>query len=169
MVNKTKESRKQAIKAEKYILLFLLISYISGVCSGCYFVLSNKDNALFTSYITTGDAINVGIFFILSLLLKYSGILSVLLYFLPFFSGIQNSANYCNYLLMDNIPVYSIISDAIKDTAIVLLLILYIIVILSQILNRKFNIKKDLKYFLLYFSGMTVIYIIDYIITTVVF
>lgn len=169
MVHKSKENRKQFIKAEKYILILLVISYIAGVCSGCYFVLSNKDNAIFTSYITTGNAINIGIFFILALLLKYSGVLSGLLYVLPFFSGIQNSACYCRYFLMDKVPVESLIFAVIKDSAVILLLILYIIVIISQILNRKYNIKKDFKYFSLYFSGMIIVYIIDFIIKTIIF
>jgi len=164
MVHKNKEKRNKQNKIEKYILAILIISYVVGLCYGCYFVVSNENNAVFVSYITSNNFINTLIFFIAVILLKYSGILSGILYILPFFSGIQNSAYYCNILLNKETILHNIVFVVLRDTAVLFLLILYIIVTISQIINKKNNIKKDIKLFYVYISGALVTHLLHYVI-----
>ena len=164
MVHKNREKRNRQNRVEKYILAILIVSYVAGLCYGCYFVVSNENNAVFVSYITSNNFINTLIFFIAVILLKYSGILSGILYILPFFSGIQNSAYYCNILLNKETILHSIVFDVLRDTAVLFLLILYIIVTISQIINKKNNIKKDIKLFYVYISGALVTHLLHYVI-----
>lgn len=169
MVKKTKAIHKP-LKPEKYFLILLIISYAAGVCSGSYFSLSSSENTDYIKYLFFNSSLNSIIYFIIALLLKYSGILNGVLYIIPFFTGIQNSASYCKNIIQNShIITYNYISEAIRDSAVLMLLILYIIIIMTQILNKKYNIKKDLKYFSVYFLAVLTIYILFYILNNFIF
>lgn len=168
MVNKNSKSKKY-INAEKYIFLLLLLSYIIGVATGSYFILSNKENAEFTAYIISQNSFKVLLYFIMTLLFKYSGILSGMLGILPLFLGIHNASGYCSVMLHKEAVKYETALTMLKDTAIVMLLVFYIIVVINQILNNKYVPKKDLKYFTAYFSAAAIVLLIEYIMKTFIF
>jgi len=90
--------------------------------------------------------------------------------FTVIFLGIQNSANYCNYILNNSDKIiYSTVVSVVKDSAITLILILYIIITIIQIFNKKYIIKKDLKYFTIYFAGASIVLVLEYILKTFIF
>lgn len=169
MVSKTKRNRKKYINAEKYILTLLIIFYIAGVSSGCYFVLSSNENAYFVNYVLSDNSFKIFLYFFAAFLLKYSGIFSGGLYILLFFLGIQNSVSYCNMILNREDIFYDTILNILKDTSVTMLLILYIIIIVSQLINKKFNLKKDIKYLSVYIIGVSVILSIEFIINKFIF
>ena len=169
MVNKTKENRRKYLNTEKYILILLLVVYFTGVYSGCYLVFNEKIDTGFIDNIAGNNFLNTAVFFIAVILLKYSGILSGTMYILPFCSGIQNSVQYCSYILNNGKISYMIILEILRDTSILLLLVIYIILIINQILSKKYNIKKDIRYFSVYISGVIIIYLMEYILKSIIF
>jgi len=168
MVNK-KFNNKKIINAEKYIFLLLLLSYITGICIGSFFVFSNNDNAKFTNVLISQKDFKVLLYFIIALLLKYSGVLSGMLSILPLFLGIQNAANYSCCILNISDTKYKTAFTILKDTAIVMLLVFYIIIIINQIINKKYILKKDIKYFTVYFIAATVIIVLGNILKKFIF
>ena len=169
MIKKIKEKRNNT-DIEKYIFILLIIAYISGIISGCCFIFKNPDNIELTKYLSLNNTITFIIYLISAFLLKYSGILCGFIFFLPFLNGVQNSVYYSKILLFSNdINLYLNIINAIKDTAISLLLILYLIVIISQIIYRKYNIKKDLKYFTAYIVSSILIYLMHSLLIRCIF
>ncbi len=168
MVNK-KFSSKKHINTDKYIFMLLLLSYIAGICIGSFFVLSDSENARFTNVILSQINFKVLLYFIMALLLKYSGVLSGILGILPLFIGIQNSADYCCGILNKTDIKYETALTMLKDTSIVMLLVFYIIVIINQIINKKYNLKKDIKYFSVYFMAATAVLIMEYVLKTFIF
>lgn len=160
-------TKNKKIYAEKHILIILIVLYIIGISIGSIFILNiNKPNLL----LKYNNAINTLLYFIIAITLKYSGVLSCTICFLPLMMGIQNSAFYCNRLLnYNNDTIHELILAAIKDTSIIMLLILYIIVIISQILNNRYNIKRDMQYFLSYFIGVNAIIIFEFLLKTFIF
>lgn len=168
MVNKKTNSNK-LVKTEKYVFFLLLLSYITGICTGSFFVFSDDINMVFTQKVLSPNDFKVLLYFIMAFMLKYSGIASGLLIVLPFFLGIQNSADYsCNIITAD-LKKYEAALTTIKDTAVIMLLILYIMIIISQIINKKYAIKKDIKYFIVYFSGTTIILVLKNILEIILF
>ena len=168
MVNK-KLNFKKAINAEKYIFCILLLGYILGICIGSFFVLDNAENATFTSNVMSDKNFKALLYFIIALLLKYSGVLSGLLIILPMFLGIHNSAGYSCIILNNESLKYKTAFAMLKDTAIVMLLVLYIVLIVNQIINKKYNLKKDCKYFIVYFGASSLIILIEQLINTILF
>ena len=168
MVNKSIYNKK-IINAEKYIFCILLLGYITGICIGSYFVLSNTENADFTNNVLSDSTFKVLLFFIIALLLKYSGILSGLLIILPMFLGVHNSAGYSCIILNKSTIKYKTAFTMLKDTAIVMLLVFYIILIVNQIINKKYNLKRDLKYFTIYFTASVVVLLIEFILSNIIF
>lgn len=170
MVKNVKKNKKSYANAEIHTLILLLSAYLLGVCIGCFYVYSNKSNAIFSLNVINSYAAKNILYFVAALILKYSGILSGIICILPVFIGIQNSIYYCSYILnsTDKI-IYTTILTVIKDSALTFLLILYIIVIVSQILNQKYVLKKDLKYFAVYFSGANIIILLEYLLKTFIF
>ena len=160
MVKKYKHTKNNKIKTESYLFLVLTLAYILGISSGCYFILNNYNNLIFAKHIILNKTLNSMIYLITILLFKYSGILNVLLYTIPFFIGIQNSVLYCNKLTDNNRFILNNLHTIIKDTAILFLIILYLIITLLQILCKKYNIKKDIKYFSIYICGIIIIHIL---------
>ncbi len=164
MVSKNINNKKR-VYADKHILTILIFLYIIGISVGSIFIFSIDKTDIFLKY---NNAINTLLYFVIAITLKYSGVLSCTISFLPLVLGIQNSAYYCNCLLnYNNKVIFELILSAIKDTSIVMLLILYIIVIISQILNNRYNIKKDFKYFITYFIGVNIIIVLDFIIKSI--
>ena len=170
MVNRIKNKQQIKINTEKYTLILLTIGYILGVCVGCFFVLSGNDNAaLANRVVQSGDAKPL-LYFMLALMLKYSGILNGAICTLPIFLGIQNSIYYSSkILIIDEFNIIKGIIGVAKDTAVVLLLIMYIIVIVKQIINKKYNLKKDIKYFIMYFCGAFIVVLLESVITGFLF
>ena len=170
MVSKIKKNTKIKINSEKYIQGLLLIGYFTGLCAGSYFIFSSRENAAFANNVLNAGTIKSLVYFPVALILKYSGILSGALCTLTFFSGIQNSAAYCNNILnSNNNYIYSTVITMFKDTAVLMLLILYITIIINQVINGKYNIKKDFKYFSVYFCGAAIINIFEYILKNFIF
>jgi len=170
MMLKKNRNIKNNAAFEKYILIVLLSSYLLGVCIGCYFIFSSDINYGYAENIVQIQTFGILLYFVIALILKYSGILKGIIYILITFLGIQNSANYCNYILnkSDKI-IYSTVLAVIKDSTVTLLLILYIIVIINQIINKKYIVKKDLKYFSVYFTGALIILLLEYALKTFIF
>lgn len=173
MVNKTIQRPKTATKnkrlrAEKNILIMLIIIYISGLCTGSMFVFGLKDSSAVMNYIHSTSIAQIIIYFILILILKYSGFLSCLICIFPAVLGIQNAAVYCKEITNSRQISYTLISAILKDTSAAMLFLLYIIIIITQIVNKKYNIKRDLKYFLVYFIGINIIYIINAVINKII-
>ena len=144
---------KNKINAEKYFFIILLFSYITGICIGSYFVFSDSNTAEFTKNILTDSNFKVILYFFISMLLKYAGVLSGIIFFVPMLFGIQNSADYCCYILEKASIKYETALTPIKDTAVAMLLILYIVVILNQAFNNKYNVKRDIKLLSVYVTG----------------
>ena len=168
MVNKNSKAKKY-INAEKYIFALLLLSYIIGVSIGSYFILSNRENAEFTANIISRNSFKVLLYFIMTLLFKYSGVLSGMLGILPLFLGIHNASGYCTVLLEKGDIKYETALILLKDTAIVMLLVFYIIVVINQILNDRYVPKKDIKYFIVYFFAAIMVILLEYILKTFIF
>lgn len=157
------------IDCEKYIFGLLLFAYILGVCLGCYFVFSSKENAIFTSYLVSKSPLKIIMYFIFALILKYSGVLSSFVCLLPALVGLQNSVYYCSIILEKNKDVFvSLLPLVLKDTSITLLLIIYITLIAYQIIEKKYDYKNDFKYFSVYVIGSVSVLAIDYAIKSFV-
>ena len=170
MVSKIKSSKKEYINTEKYALILLLFGYVLGILIGCFFVYSNAENAELINNLIKDSYVKKLIYFISALILKYSGILSGAICTLPIFSGIQNSAYYCSYILnSDKKIIYKIVLKMLSDTALTILLILYLIIIINQIANKKYNLKKDFKYFSVYIGGSSIIIILKYVLENFIF
>ena len=161
MINKKTRSIK--FKLENYIEILLTSGYIFGVLIGCFYTLSN--NCSYDSLIVSNKYFYTIIYFIITIILKYSGILSGAVCTLPIVLGIQNSAYYCSLILSYKYKfIYNALLMIIRDTAIIILLILYITIIMYQIINKKYNIKKDIRLFFMYFSGSVIINLLHYMI-----
>ena len=169
MINKNNGNKRNRI-IEKYTFILLISGYVSGICIGAFFVFSNAENAAFTQTVVKNNDLKTLVFFVLALILKYSGILSGAMCTLPLFLGIHNSAYYCNYIISSkNKLIYTAVLDMLKDTSVCILLILYIMIIIIQITSKKYIIKKDIKYLAVYLSGAAIIYILEYTLKIFIF
>lgn len=169
MLYKKNKNEDSFIEAEKYIFGLLLFAYILGVCLGCYFVFSNKENEVFISYLTSKSPLRILMYFIFVLVLKYSGVLSSFVCLLPAMLGLQNSVYYCSEILQKKEGViFSFIPLILKDTTITLLLIIYITLVVFQIISKKYDTKNDFKYFSVYIIGIVSVLAIDYAISSII-
>ena len=89
------KSKGLSINLEKYIFSLLILSYILGMCIGSFFVFSNSDNALSTSYMSSRSPLKITMYFVIALVLKYSGILSSTVCLLMFVFGFVFCSLYC--------------------------------------------------------------------------
>ena len=154
MINK--KGRIKKFKLENYIEILLISGYIFGIIVGCSYILSSDYS--YNNIFTNNKYLYSIIYFVITIILKYSGILSGAVFTLPVVLGIQNSAYYCSLILNYKYKfIYNGILIIIKDTAISILLILYITIIIYQIINKRYNVKKDIRLFFMYFSGAVVI------------
>lgn len=168
MVNKNKTNKIKIKHIEKYTLILLLAGYILGICIGAIFVFTNSKSIEFTDIFINTNNLNFILYFILALILKYSGILSGAICILPVFMGICNSINYCNYILnCENKIIYSTVLSLLKDTSICLLLIFYIIIIIIQISSQKYILRKDIKYLSAYILGAMIVNVLGHLLIKV--
>ncbi len=181
MLNKNYDLKTNRNLVQKIIFYTVLAIYICGLCCGCLFALKNSENTAFVSRITGVEkmvkngnntlftvfaAVYIRDVFSLAsvLVLKYSGVLKGMCVCRPFVAALQNGCVYIvNY--HSGVEIYDLIVRYIlKDTANGFLLILFCYVIVSDIINDRYNYRRDIAKFTVYITGITVVYIVDFII-----
>ena len=105
MVNRIKNKQQIKINTEKYTLILLTFGYMLGVCVGCFFILSGSDNTVLANRVVQSGGVKHLLYFMLALMLKYSGILNGAICTLPVFLGIQNSIYYSSKILIIDEPI----------------------------------------------------------------
>lgn len=170
MLYKKSNIKSASPDGEKYIFGVLIFTYIVGVCSGCYLVFSNSKNLAVTEYLVSKNPFLLLLYFLLALVLKYSGILSSLICLLPAALGLQNAIYYCSSILQKSENIFpSLLTATLKDTSVSLLLIIYTTLIAFQIISKRYNIRNDLKYLAVYIMGIVSISAIDYALSSFIF
>lgn len=185
MIYKSKEFKRNNFN--KLIFNSVIFLYFLGLCVGCMFAVKNTDNWDYVKRITDIEKLTFksntpffkvyrqqilhSISFIaLALIFKYSGILKSMTVVIPFVLAIQNSCVYTVLLVDGEFSIYRLLFEhTLKNTAISFVIILYVYIMIKEILSGREHIKKDIKKLLIYCTTIFFVYLIDYLIKTIIY
>lgn len=184
MIRKPAKNKHIRYNYKNIIFFIIIIVYFLGLSAGCYMTIKNALNLDFVKSVTgvtdssitayNGDfrrfktfLIRDIIFFLIALLIKYSGILRGLCICLPFVISLQNGAIISNDYV-SGLGLFSLTCDYIlRNTAASFIFLIYCSILIYDILRDREDKKRDKRTVFIYILSVITIYRIDFLIKNI--